>query len=201
MLSEDVSVETIPSICIKRPTQTCVLQPAAVYCNSSLFSPYFNEDATRKLLDLIPRSNAQQYHNANAPTYNSPIAPFHTQTAEGIQVETWKCHHWGGYPNVGKSSLFNSNNRNSFFYILMVWMLGIYRSSPAMPYEKDLQSAQLERGMRINDSPGVVFDEDDHDEEARLRNVERCFLCYDRWHKKLIIICFVWVSREWLQHM
>ena len=28
-------------------------------------------------------------------------------------------------------------------------------------HTKDLQSVQLERGMRIIDSPGVVFDEDD----------------------------------------
>lgn len=28
-------------------------------------------------------------------------------------------------------------------------------------HTKDLQSIQLERGMRIVDSPGVVFDEDD----------------------------------------
>lgn len=28
-------------------------------------------------------------------------------------------------------------------------------------HTKDLQSIQLERGMRIIDSPGVVFDEDD----------------------------------------
>lgn len=30
-------------------------------------------------------------------------------------------------------------------------------------HTKDLQSVQLERGMRIIDSPGVVFDEDDYD--------------------------------------
>lgn len=30
-------------------------------------------------------------------------------------------------------------------------------------HTKELQSVQLERGMRIVDSPGVVFDEDDED--------------------------------------
>ena len=31
-------------------------------------------------------------------------------------------------------------------------------------HTKDLQSVQLERGIRIIDSPGVVFDEDDYDD-------------------------------------
>ena len=31
-------------------------------------------------------------------------------------------------------------------------------------HTKDLQSIQLERGMRIIDSPGVVFDEDDYND-------------------------------------
>ena len=45
-------------------------------------------------------------------------------------------------------------------------------------HTKDLQSIQLERGMRIVDSPGVVFDEDDFKEKGEsskgnilLRNV------------------------------
>lgn len=31
-------------------------------------------------------------------------------------------------------------------------------------HTKDLQTVQLERGIRILDSPGVVFDDDDFDE-------------------------------------
>jgi nuclear GTP-binding protein len=44
-------------------------------------------------------------------------------------------------------------------------------------HTKDLQSVQLERGIRVVDSPGVVFDEDDEDLKGRqkgsvlLRNV------------------------------
>lgn len=44
-------------------------------------------------------------------------------------------------------------------------------------HTKELQSVQLERGMRIVDSPGVVFDEDDEDFKGQkkgsvlLRNV------------------------------
>lgn len=47
-------------------------------------------------------------------------------------------------------------------------------------HTKDLQSVQLERGMRIIDSPGVVFDDDDYDDgkgskkgSVLLRNVVR----------------------------
>ncbi|EAU83452.2 GTPase [Coprinopsis cinerea okayama7 len=51
-----------------------------------------------------------------------------------------------GYPNVGKSSLINS----------------LKRSKPG--HTKDLQSIQLERGLRVIDSPGVVFDDDAFDD-------------------------------------
>lgn len=34
-------------------------------------------------------------------------------------------------------------------------------------HTKDLQSIQLERGMRIVDSPGVVFDEDDDNNDGK----------------------------------
>jgi nuclear GTP-binding protein len=58
-----------------------------------------------------------------------------------------------GYPNVGKSSLINSLKRSKVCAVA------------AQPgHTKDLQSIQLERGMRIIDSPGVVFDEDDYDD-------------------------------------
>jgi nuclear GTP-binding protein len=43
-------------------------------------------------------------------------------------------------------------------------------------HTKDLQSIQLERGLRIVDSPGVIFDDDDHiqgqkESSVLLRNV------------------------------
>ena len=40
-------------------------------------------------------------------------------------------------------------------------------------HTKELQSVQLERGLRIVDSPGVIFDDDDHiqGQKELLRNV------------------------------
>ena len=43
-------------------------------------------------------------------------------------------------------------------------------------HTKDLQSVQLERGLRIVDSPGVIFDDDDHiqgqkESSVLLRNI------------------------------
>jgi nuclear GTP-binding protein len=42
-------------------------------------------------------------------------------------------------------------------------------------HTKELQSVQLERGLRIVDSPGVIFDDDDHiqgqESPVLLRNV------------------------------
>ncbi|THH01610.1 hypothetical protein EW026_g1109 [Hermanssonia centrifuga] len=55
-----------------------------------------------------------------------------------------------GYPNVGKSSLINSLKRSKACAVA------------AQPgHTKELQTVQLERGIRIVDSPGVVFDDAD----------------------------------------
>lgn len=70
-----------------------------------------------------------------------------------------------GFPNVGKSSLINSLKRSKACAVA------------AQPgHTKDLQSVQLERGIKIVDSPGVVFDEDDSSDSSQkgsilLRNV------------------------------
>lgn len=71
-----------------------------------------------------------------------------------------------GYPNVGKSSLINSLKRSKVCAVA------------AQPgHTKDLQSVQLERGMKIVDSPGVVFDDDEEEVKGQkkgsvlLRNV------------------------------
>ena len=58
-----------------------------------------------------------------------------------------------GYPNVGKSSLINSLKRSKVCAV-----------AASAGHTKDLQSVQLERGMKIIDSPGVVFDDDDYDD-------------------------------------
>lgn len=58
-----------------------------------------------------------------------------------------------GYPNVGKSSLINSLKRTKVCAV-----------AAQAGHTKDIQSVQLERGMRIIDSPGVVFDDDNYDD-------------------------------------
>lgn len=78
-----------------------------------------------------------------------------------------------GYPNVGKSSLINSLKRSKvsllplafiaqYLYISIFYKVCAVAAQPG--HTKDLQSIQLERGMRIIDSPGVVFDDDDFDD-------------------------------------
>ncbi|RPD55362.1 P-loop containing nucleoside triphosphate hydrolase protein [Lentinus tigrinus ALCF2SS1-7] len=58
-----------------------------------------------------------------------------------------------GYPNVGKSSLINSLKRSKVCAVA------------AQPgHTKELQTIQLERGLKIIDSPGVVFDDDAFDD-------------------------------------
>ncbi|KAI0288760.1 P-loop containing nucleoside triphosphate hydrolase protein [Russula brevipes] len=70
-----------------------------------------------------------------------------------------------GFPNVGKSSLINTLKRSKACAVA------------AQPgHTKELQSVQLERGLRIVDSPGVIFDDDDHiqgqkESSVLLRNV------------------------------
>lgn len=66
-----------------------------------------------------------------------------------------------GYPNVGKSSIINSLKRARVCAV-----------AAEAGHTKEMQSIQVERGVRILDSPGVVFD--DGEQEAGnilLRNV------------------------------
>ncbi|KAF5383451.1 hypothetical protein D9757_006156 [Collybiopsis confluens] len=136
-------------------------------------------------VDLIPRDNAQswlKYLRHSTPTlpFRSPSAAQHqrtnisSSTAPALLklLKAYKPKAGSvtvgvvGYPNVGKSSLINSLKRNKVCAVA------------AQPgHTKDLQSVQLERGMKIVDSPGVVFDEDDEDFKGQkkgsilLRNV------------------------------
>ncbi|KAI0764200.1 P-loop containing nucleoside triphosphate hydrolase protein [Trametes elegans] len=121
-------------------------------------------------VDLIPRDNAQawlRYLRHTTPTLpfksasanqrtnlSSSTAPAllrllkaYKPTTQSITVGVV------GYPNVGKSSLINSLKRSKACAVA------------AQPgHTKELQTVQLERGLRVIDSPGVVFDEDDFDD-------------------------------------
>jgi len=66
-----------------------------------------------------------------------------------------------GYPNVGKSSIINSLKRNR--------AVGV---SNKPGFTKNLQEVELERKLKIIDSPGVIFNPTDAPAKALL-NVER----------------------------
>ncbi|CAA7264538.1 unnamed protein product [Cyclocybe aegerita] len=123
-------------------------------------------------IDLIPRSNAQAW--LKYLRHSTPTLPFLSSASSQHQrtnissstapallklLKAYKPKAGSvtvgvvGYPNVGKSSLINSLKRSKVCAVA------------AQPgHTKDLQSVQLERGMRIIDSPGVVFDDDDFDD-------------------------------------
>ena len=66
-----------------------------------------------------------------------------------------------GYPNVGKSSLINSLKRARVCAV-----------AAEAGHTKEMQAIQVERGIRVLDSPGVVFDDDDQEaSNVLLRNV------------------------------
>ncbi|THU97867.1 hypothetical protein K435DRAFT_753462 [Dendrothele bispora CBS 962.96] len=123
-------------------------------------------------VDLIPKANAQSWlkhlrHTTPTLPFLSPSSSHHqrsnisSSTAPSLLklLKAYKPKAGSvtvgvvGYPNVGKSSLINSLKRNKVCPVA------------AQPgHTKELQSVSLERGMRIVDSPGVVFDEDDFDD-------------------------------------
>ncbi|KAJ7703264.1 P-loop containing nucleoside triphosphate hydrolase protein [Mycena rosella] len=126
-------------------------------------------------VDLIPHANAQQWlkhlrHSTPTLPFRSPSSAQHQRTnisssTAPALIKLLKAYKPSagsvtigvvGYPNVGKSSLINCLKRSKVCAVA------------AQPgHTKDLQSVQLERGMRIVDSPGVVFD----DEEEKAGNI------------------------------
>ncbi|XP_006456475.1 hypothetical protein AGABI2DRAFT_188406 [Agaricus bisporus var. bisporus H97] len=123
-------------------------------------------------VDLVPKANAQawlKYLRHSTPTlpFLSPSASQHqrinisSSTAPALRklLKAYKPKAGSatigvvGYPNVGKSSLINSLKRMKVCAVA------------AQPgHTRELQSIQLERGLRIIDSPGVVFDDDNYDD-------------------------------------
>jgi ribosome biogenesis GTPase A len=133
-------------------------------------------------IDLIPRANAQSW--LRYLRHTTPTLPFRSTTSAQRthlssttapallrMIKAYKPHAQSitvgvvGYPNVGKSSLINSLKRAKVCPVA------------AQPgHTRDLQSVQLERGIRIVDSPGVIFDDDHDGHDAKgvmLRNVVR----------------------------
>ncbi|KAG1792755.1 P-loop containing nucleoside triphosphate hydrolase protein [Suillus plorans] len=132
--------------------------------------------------DLVSKENAQQW--LRYLRHSTPTLPFRSAssnqrshlsstTAPGLMrlLKAFKPSSQSitvgvvGFPNVGKSSLINSLKRSKACAVA------------AQPgHTKDLQSVQLERGIKIVDSPGVVFDEDESGDSSQkgsilLRNV------------------------------
>lgn len=124
-------------------------------------------------IDLVPKSNAQNW--LKHLRHSAPTLPFRSasqnqrsnlssSTAPAL-LKLLKAYGPKagsvtvgvvGYPNVGKSSLINSLKRSKVCAVA------------AQPgHTKDIQCIQLERGMKIIDSPGVVFDDDDYPISAK----------------------------------
>lgn len=144
------------------------------------------------LLDLVPRENAEawlRYLRHTTPTLpfksstQSQRTNLHSRTSPALLnlLKSYKAHHLPnsnsksktkagsitvgvvGYPNVGKSSLINSLRRAK--------VCGV---SAEAGFTKEMQAVQVERGIRVLDSPGVIFDDDELGEKESnvlLRNV------------------------------
>ncbi|KAG6833960.1 hypothetical protein H0H87_007971 [Tephrocybe sp. NHM501043] len=127
-------------------------------------------------IDLIPKANAQAW--LKHLRHSTPTLPFlsssqhqrtniSSTTAPSLLklLKAYKPKAGSvtvgvvGYPNVGKSSLINSLKRSKVCAV-----------AAQAGHTKELQSVQLERGVRIVDSPGVVFDDDFDDGKGQTKS-------------------------------
>ncbi|KAF8519467.1 P-loop containing nucleoside triphosphate hydrolase protein [Hysterangium stoloniferum] len=103
----------------------------------------------RHTAPTIPFRSSTQQQTSNLKSRSSPglmnlIKSYKTGPSSRITVGVV------GYPNVGKSSLINSLKRSKVCAV-----------AAEAGWTRDLQSIQVDRGIRIIDSPGVVFDDID----------------------------------------
>ncbi|KAL4076583.1 P-loop containing nucleoside triphosphate hydrolase protein [Scleroderma yunnanense] len=117
-------------------------------------------------IDLVPRENAQLW--LRHLRHSTPTLPFRSVTSNQRSnlssstapsllrlIKAFKPTSQSatvgvvGFPNVGKSSLINSLKRSKVCAV-----------AAQAGHTKELQTVQLERGIKIIDSPGVVFDDD-----------------------------------------
>ncbi|KAH9033771.1 P-loop containing nucleoside triphosphate hydrolase protein [Lactarius pseudohatsudake] len=118
-------------------------------------------------IDLVPRENAQAWlkhlrhttptlpfrsagshqrtnlSSGTAPALLRLLKAYRPSAAQSMTVGVV------GFPNVGKSSLINTLKRAKVCAV-----------AAQAGHTKELQHIQLERGLRIVDSPGVIFEDD-----------------------------------------
>ncbi|KAI0067448.1 P-loop containing nucleoside triphosphate hydrolase protein [Artomyces pyxidatus] len=115
----------------------------------------------RHTTPTLPFRSASAHQRANLSSSTAPallrlLKAYKPSAAQSVTVGVV------GFPNVGKSSLINTLKRAKVCPVA---------SQPG--HTKDLQAVQLERGLRIVDSPGVIFDDADSPTASSvlLRNV------------------------------
>ncbi|THH09505.1 hypothetical protein EW145_g1975 [Phellinidium pouzarii] len=133
-------------------------------------------------IDLVPRANAEawlrylrhttptlpfrsstQHQRTNLASKTSPallnLLKGYKRSAKAGSIAVGVV----GYPNVGKSSLINTLKRAKVCAV-----------AAEAGHTKEMQAVQVERGVRVLDSPGVVFDDDEQESSnILLRNVVR----------------------------